>query len=84
MRRRTCAYRLAMAEGADQSEQDRSSGQLNTATPTANRAPAGIDDKVAGGEQGLDLIKPDRTDHAGADEASRRRRQGAGAADLGD
>ena len=77
--------RPGFCEGADQSEQDRASGERDTASRTANRAPAGIDDEVAGREQGLDLIQADRAYHAGANEASRRRRQGAaGATDLGD
>ena len=77
--------RPGLGEGADQSEQDRASGERDTASRTANRAPAGIDDEVAGGEQGLDFIEADRANHAGADEARRRRRQGAsGPADLGD
>ena len=77
--------RPGLGERADESEQDRASGERDTASRAANRAPAGIDDEVAGREQGLDLIEADRADHAGADEARRRRRQGAaGAADLGD
>ena len=48
-------------------------------------APAGVDDEVAGREQGLDLVEADRADHPAADQARRGRRQGApGPADLGD
>src|SRR4029077_20803874 len=53
------------------------------------RAAAGVDDEVAGREQGLDLIEADRADHTPADQPRRRRRQGAtarrtGSADAAD
>ena len=74
-----------LCEGADQSKQDRASGERYTASRAANRAPAGIDDEIGGDEQGLNFIETDQADHAGSDEARRRRRQGAsGPADLGD
>jgi len=64
------------------------SSRAHTRSPTrraAHGAPAGVDDEVAGREQGLDLVEADRADHAAADEARRRRRQGApGPVDLGD
>ena len=77
--------RPGLGERADEREQDRASGERDGAGRAAHRAPAGVDDEVAGREQGLDLVEADRADHAAADQARRGRRQGTpGPADLGD
>ena len=75
----------ASARARDEREQDRASAERDGATRAAHRAPAGVDDEVVRREQGLDLIEADRADHTPADQARRRRRQGApGPVDLGD
>jgi len=77
--------RPGLGERADEREQDRASGERDGASRAAHRAPAGVDDEVAGREQGLDLVEADRADHTAADQARRGRRQGTpGPADLGD
>ncbi len=60
-------------------------GERDGASRAAHRAPAGVDDEVAGREQGFDLVEADRADHPAADQARRGRRQGTpDPADLGD
>ena len=77
--------RPGLGEGADEVKQDGTSGERHTASRTANRAAARIDNEVAGREQGLDFIEADQANHAGSDESRRRRRQGESSpADLGD
>jgi hypothetical protein len=72
-------------EGAGELEQDGTSGQRDSASPTANRAAATIYDKIAGGEQGLDFIQAHHANHAGSNKTCRRRRQHAsGPADFGE
>jgi hypothetical protein len=72
-------------EGAGELEQDGTSGQRDSASPTANRAAATIYDEIVGGEQGLDFIQAHHANHAGSNEACRRRRQHAsGSADFGE
>jgi hypothetical protein len=77
--------RPGLGERGDEREQDRAPGERGGASRAAHRAPARVDDEVAGGEQGLDLVEADRADHTGADQARRGRRQGPpGPPDLGD
>ncbi len=74
-----------LGERADEREQDRASGEREGTSRAAYGAPAGVDDEVAGREQGLDLVEAHRADHTTADQAGRGRRQGtSGPADLGD
>ena len=75
----------ASASARDEREQDGAARERDGAGRAAHRAPAGVDDEVAGREQGLDLVEADRADHTAADQARRGRRQRApGPADLGD
>src|SRR5713101_6002727 len=76
--------RPGLGERGDEREQDRASGERDGASRDAHRAPAGVDDEVAGREQGLDLVEADRADHTAADQARRGRRQGTpGPAEIG-
>ena len=77
--------RPGLGERADEREQDRAPGERDGASRAAHRAPARVDDEVAGREQGLDLVEADRPDHPAADQARRGRREGMpGPVDLGD
>jgi hypothetical protein len=52
--------RPGLGEGADEVEEDGTSGERDTAGWTVNRAPAAIDDEVAGGEEALDFLEADQ------------------------
>jgi hypothetical protein len=77
--------RPRLGERAGEGEQDRSSGERNRSSRSTHRPATGIDDEIAGPEEGFDLVEANRMDLAASDHTRRRRRQSpTGPTDLRD